>query len=96
MTAQMLTMAYATISGVSFCRSRSARSSARSTCARASITKTKTEPSEFAQTYGEIKPHQRRCDHKDWAEARGIGGVRISEAEKATLNEISSALKLAA
>jgi hypothetical protein len=26
----------------------------------------------------------------------GIGGVRISEAEKATLNEISSALKLAA
>ena len=26
----------------------------------------------------------------------GIGGVRVSEAEKATLNEISSALKLAA
>ena len=80
MTAQMLTMAYATISGVSFCRSRSARSSARSTCARASLTKTKTEPSEFAQTYGEIKPHQRRCDHKDWAEARGIGVQLMLEA----------------
>jgi len=26
----------------------------------------------------------------------GIGGVRVSEAEKATLTEISSALKLAA
>jgi hypothetical protein len=26
----------------------------------------------------------------------GIGGLRVSEAEKATLNEISSALKLAA